>query len=72
MVLSSPFERAAQTAKYIAQACSVKVVIDRAFDECDFGRWTGLTFSALCADPEWQLYNSRRSFSSAPGWRVAI
>jgi broad specificity phosphatase PhoE len=66
LVLSSPLERATETAKYISEACRVDVVIDRAFEECDFGRWTGLTFSDLGTDPELQLFNSRRSFSSAP------
>jgi len=66
LVLSSPLERATQTATYIAESCSTDVVVDAAFQECDFGRWTGMTFSALTADPEWQLFNSRRSFSSAP------
>jgi broad specificity phosphatase PhoE len=66
LVLSSPLERATETAKYISERCSVDVVIDRAFEEFDFGRWTGLTFSALSADREWQLFNARRSFSSAP------
>jgi broad specificity phosphatase PhoE len=67
MVLSSPLERAAETAIHIAQACGVKVETDRSFHECDFGRWTGMTFSALALDPDWKLYNARRSFSSAPG-----
>lgn len=67
VVVSSPLERATETAKYISEACSVEIAVDRAFEECDFGRWTGMTFSALSAEPEWRLFNSRRSFSSAPG-----
>ena len=67
IVLSSPRERALETANRLAEACNVKVDIEPSFDECDFGRWTGMTFAALGDDPEWKAYNSRRSFSAAPG-----
>lgn len=67
IVLTSPRERAVETANRVAEACHLKVDVDSSFDECDFGRWTGMTFATLAGDPEWKAYNSRRSFSAAPG-----
>jgi broad specificity phosphatase PhoE len=38
-----------------------------ALDELDFGAWTGRSFEALAGDPDWRLFNERRSLAAAPG-----
>lgn len=66
-VIASPRQRAQETAAYLAMTCSVAVETEPAFDECDFGDWTGALFETLETVPEWKLFNQFRSASSAPG-----
>lgn len=40
-VLSSPLDRAVQTAKIIADVCGVPHTVDPAFNDRDYGPWTG-------------------------------
>jgi broad specificity phosphatase PhoE len=52
-VLSSPLQRAYDTAKAAAKALGLDVVVDDDLSETDFGAWEGLTFAeAAAADPE--------------------
>lgn len=41
LVVSSPLQRAATTARIIAEAAGVDCVIDDAFNDRDYGAWTG-------------------------------
>ncbi len=66
-MISSPRERALETATYVSRYCGISLTIDEAFEECDFGRWTGMTFAALAENKEWMDFNIRRSFARAPG-----
>lgn len=67
-LLCSPLERTVQTAEIIAQANSpaVQVQVDAAFNEIDFGEWTGKSFKTLEDRPEWQAWNTRRGTSVPP------
>lgn len=65
-VISSPLERALETAQMIADAQNLKVAIEEAFNELDFGRWVGKSFSELDDLPEWRQYNRFRSLARAP------
>ena len=62
-IVSSPLQRAVQTAEEVAAVTGVPVVTDDGFSEADFGAWDGLTFAevrerwpaemtAWLADPE--------------------
>jgi broad specificity phosphatase PhoE len=52
-VLSSPLQRAYDTAQAAAKALGLDVVVDDDLIETDFGDWEGLTFAeAAAADPE--------------------
>ena len=66
-VLSSPVQRARQTAEPIAARCGLKVVLEPEITEIDFGAWTGLTFAALRADPAWRVWNRQRGLAAVPG-----
>jgi broad specificity phosphatase PhoE/ribonuclease HI len=46
-VVSSPLERALQTASAVASALGVEVDVDEGFRETDFGDWEGYTFAEV-------------------------
>lgn len=66
-VLSSPSDRAVETARIVAEALDRPMRIVPDLDEVDFGDWTGRSFAELDADPRWQHWNERRSDAQAPG-----
>ena len=65
-VYSSPLERTLETAEPIARAARLKVQETSAFNEIDFGDWTGKTLDELSGDELWQRFNSQRSATSIP------
>jgi broad specificity phosphatase PhoE len=66
-IQSSPRLRCLETAEALAEAFDLPVLVESALDEVDFGRWSGLDFTALETDPDWHLWNSDRSRARAPG-----
>lgn len=66
-VITSPLERARETAQVIADRIGVPIEIDEALNEIDFGDWTGQSFDALDPDPRWRLWNTTRSTAKPPG-----
>jgi probable phosphoglycerate mutase len=67
-VYSSPQQRTRETAVPLARARGLPVQIDPAFDEIDFGSWTGRTFQQLQGDGAlWQDWVDRRSGACPPG-----
>ncbi|MDB6017369.1 MAG: Phosphoglycerate mutase [Pedosphaera sp.] len=67
IVYSSPRERAVETAVPLAKRLNLDIQISEAFDEIDFGDWTGLTFEQLAPLPKWQRWNSFRGVTRIPG-----
>lgn len=65
-VYSSPLERARETAEAIARLARLEVRQTAAFNEIDFGDWTGKTFAQLANDERWQRFNTQRSVSNVP------
>jgi ribonuclease H / adenosylcobalamin/alpha-ribazole phosphatase len=47
VIVSSPLQRAVQTAEEVAAVTGVPVVTDDGFSETDFGAWDGLTFAEV-------------------------
>ena len=47
VIVSSPLQRAVQTAEEVAAVTGVPVVTDDGFRETDFGAWEGLTFAEV-------------------------
>nr|WP_205520635.1 histidine phosphatase family protein [Propylenella binzhouense] len=66
-IVTSPIERAAETAAIIGEALGVPPATDDAFTEVDFGAWTGRSFESLRDDPECRLWNEARSRARPPG-----
>ncbi|WP_375464098.1 histidine phosphatase family protein [uncultured Methylobacterium sp.] len=66
-VLSSPRERALETAAPIAEALGLPVTVAPELDEIDFGAWTGRSFADLAGDPLWTAWNAERSTARPPG-----
>ena len=64
---SSPLDRARQTAEALARSMRLEVRESLAFNEIDFGDWTGRTFDALSMDERWRRFNSHRSMMTIPG-----
>jgi broad specificity phosphatase PhoE len=65
-IYSGPLQRVRETAEPLGRHLGVAVEIDPAFDEIDFGRWTGLSFDGLHEDPMWDRWNRRRGVASCP------
>lgn len=66
-VVSSPLERARETAGPIAARHGLQPAIEPDLNEIDFGEWTGLPFTALHALPAWRAFNALRSAAPIPG-----
>lgn len=66
-VISSPMERALETARPIAATRSLGIRIDEAFTEIDFGSWMGKTFGELNESEHWRRYCRFRMSTHPPG-----
>ncbi|HYF39819.1 MAG TPA: histidine phosphatase family protein [Gemmatimonadales bacterium] len=66
-IYSSPLERARETAEPIAGSKRLQVQTVEAWNEIDFGEWTGRALSDLDPLPEWKRFNSSRSSCTIPG-----
>lgn len=64
---SSPLERARETADAIASVARVEVQENSAFNEIDFGEWSGKSFDELQPDERWRRFNTKRSMALIPG-----
>lgn len=71
-VVSSPMERAQETAGPIAVALGLEVVTDAGLDEIDFGEWTGAAFEALQNAPGWRAWNQFRGTAPTPGGEMMV
>ncbi|PWC36101.1 histidine phosphatase family protein [Azospirillum sp. TSO35-2] len=65
-VLSSPLERAVETATPIAARQDLPVTVEPELIELDLGAWSGLRFDALRGDPAWDLWNQARTHTRPP------
>ena len=71
-VQSSPRERARETAEPVAARLGLGVEVSDALDEIEMGEWTGKPFDELRDDPRWNLWNSARSVTRAPGGETML
>lgn len=71
-VLSSPLERARQTAAAIAAASGLSVETEAGLNEIDFGDWTGAIFATLEGQPEWNAWNNHRSIARCPNGETML
>jgi broad specificity phosphatase PhoE len=66
VIFTSPMERAIETAAPLARCLRVNLRVTPAFNECDFGDWTGLSFATLDSRRDWKDFNERRCIANAP------
>src|SRR3954453_9567212 len=59
-ILSSPLERTTETAAPLAARVGLKVEVREAFNELNFGDWTGLKFAELESRDLWRQWNGYR------------
>ena len=71
-VVSSPSQRAQETAAPIAAALRLAVMTDAGLDEIDFGEWTGMAFETLQGAPGWQAWNQFRGTAPTPGGETML
>ena len=65
-VLTSPLQRARETAAVIAAAHDRPLEEEAALNEIDFGDWTGQDFAQLDPLPEWRRWNAERDQARPP------
>jgi probable phosphoglycerate mutase len=71
-VISSPLERARETAEPIARDHQLDVEIVPAFIEYEIGAWTGRTFADIDSDEMWQRFNTTRSVTQPDGGELML
>ena len=71
-IVSSPMDRAKETAEAVADAYGRSIIFDEDLQELNFGQWTGRSFSDLASDELWRAYNRVRSLTCTPGGELMI
>lgn len=66
LVISSPLERARETALPLAQRLGVQAEVSEALRDIDYGAWTGRTAESLQGDRDWQRFHGFRSGHGIP------
>jgi broad specificity phosphatase PhoE len=66
-LISSPLQRALQTAEIIAERFDIDVARDPRLTDFDVGQWAGMTYEEVAASPEYQRYLSDASTAGIPG-----
>lgn len=65
-IYSGPLERAVETAETLARSLNLEVQKHPAFNEIDFGDWSGKSFDELASVEGWDRFNSHRSVTRIP------
>lgn len=71
-ILSSPLERARETAAPLAEQIGLAVEVSEAIGEIDFGDWTGRSVEELEGEDHWQQFNAFRSGTRAPNGELML
>jgi probable phosphomutase (TIGR03848 family) len=71
-VVSSPLERALETATPIAVSHGLEIQQVPALTEFEFGNWTGCSFPELVGKAGWQRFNDARSITRAPNGELML
>jgi len=68
-LVSSPMERARQTARIIAakREVAIATLIDKGITECDYGDWQGRPLRELATEKLWSVVQSQPSAAEFPG-----
>jgi broad specificity phosphatase PhoE len=71
-IISSPLERALETALPLARSQALEIRRDAAFIEVNYGDWTGKTIAELSSDPHWIRWNTFRSSARIPNGETML
>jgi probable phosphoglycerate mutase len=71
-VVSSPRERARETAEPLARHLGLPIEESSAVDEMEIGAWTGKDPAELAGDPEFARFNRVRSLTRVPGGETML
>jgi broad specificity phosphatase PhoE len=66
-VLSSPLQRAIQTAEIIGQAVGIEVARDPRLIDFQLGKWTGMTYDDVAKNEEYQRFIQQPDAERIPG-----
>jgi probable phosphoglycerate mutase len=66
-IISSPLERARETAAPLAKRLGLEIEISEGILEIGFGEWTGKSMAELDKSDHWKLFNAYRSGTRIPG-----
>lgn len=66
-IISSPLERARETAAPLAERLGLEIEISEGILEIGFGEWTGKSMAELDKSDHWKLFNAYRSGTRIPG-----
>jgi broad specificity phosphatase PhoE len=66
-VLSSPLQRAIQTAEIIGQAAGIEVARDPRLIDFQLGKWTGMTYDDVAKNEEYQRFLQQPESERIPG-----
>ena len=65
-LISSPLERAIETAQYLSDAVGLPIATHEGVIELDYGSWLGKSFDDIRESDHWQHYNRLRSLLGPP------
>ncbi|MGA8845211.1 MAG: histidine phosphatase family protein [Nocardioides sp.] len=68
-ILSSPLERCRQTAKAVLAAqdsSTLRIEVEKAITECDYGQWQGRNLKDLLSEPLWKSVQAQPSAVTFP------
>lgn len=71
-VISSPLERAQETARWIAEPQDLEITTDEGLTEIGFGSWMGKSFTELRESAHWKRYYRFRSITAPPGGELML
>jgi probable phosphoglycerate mutase len=71
-LISSPVQRARETAVPISARLNLPIAIEPDLDEINFGDWTGRRFDELHPSHEWRVFNQLRSAAQIPGGETML
>lgn len=71
-IISSPLERAFETAEPTAKKLGLKIEISPEILEINFGDWTGKSMQELDLEPSWKSFNSYRSGTRIPNGETML
>lgn len=72
LLLSSPSQRALDTATLVARALKTPTISDAGFAETDFGEWEGVSYEDVQGTPAYEAWSRNPALWSPPGGENGI